>query len=248
MEQRMNAVNLTKTVLIIREDELSGYLVEQYLSKDGWRTIVMKWGQQCMRILGDDPPDLTILELRTQSARTEYLCQRIRERSHVPIIAVMPPKADLKPIGVLYQGADDYLMSPIDPDELVAKAHAVYRRSAIYVNQASHSVSYGYGRLLIDYRRLYVQIDGRQVALTNTEYSLLTTICEGINRILTRTELMRNILGYRSEVDTRSIDVHIKNIRRKLEANPREPEILLTVRGRGYKIGLTKDKMNENVV
>lgn len=238
----------TKTVLIVREEESESRLVEQCLYKDGWRTVIVSWGEQAIRMLGDEPPDLTILELRTQSAWAEELCRKIRERSHVPIIAVMPLKSDSSPIGILYHGADAYLVSPINPDELVAKAHAVYRRSAIYINQASHLVSYGCGRLVIDYRKRDVRIDGRHVMLTNTEYTLLTTICEGISRILTRSELMRNILGYRIEVDTRSIDVHIKNIRRKLEANPREPEILLTVRGRGYKIGLSKDNANESAV
>lgn len=176
------------------------------------------------------------------------MCRKIRERSHVPIIVVVTLKSNWNPIDALYHGADDYVVSPIDPDEFVAKAHVVYRRSWVYINQVPHSVSYGRGRLIIDYRRQDVQFDGRQVILTNTEYALLKTICESTNRTLTRSELMRNILGYRIEVDTRSIDVHIKNIRRKLEANPREPEIVLTVRGSGYKMGLSKDKLNESAI
>ena len=238
----------TKTVLIIKEDELQCSLVEPYLHKDGWRTLVVSKGQSFMRMLGDDPPNLAILELRTQSACAEHLCRKIRERSHVPIIVVVPLKSNWNPIDALYHGADDYVVSPIDPDEFVAKAHVVYRRSWVYINQVPHSVSYGRGRLIIDYRRQDVQFDGRQVILTNTEYALLKTICESTNRTLTRSELMRNILGYRIEVDTRSIDVHIKNIRRKLEANPREPEIVLTVRGSGYKMGLSKDKLNESAI
>ncbi|WP_217591688.1 response regulator transcription factor [Cohnella sp. GbtcB17] len=238
----------TKTVLIIKEEAWESHLAEQSLCKDGWRTIAVNWGPHGMRLFEDEPPDLAILKLKADSACAENLCQKIRERSHVPIIVVLPLMSDASALSVLYQGADAYLLSPVNPDELVAKAHAAYRRSAIYMNQVSHYASYGRGRLVIDYRKSNVGIDGRQVMLTNTEYALLTTICEGMNRILTRSELMRHILGYRSEVDTRSIDVHIKNIRRKLEANPREPEIVLTVRGRGYKLGLSKDDINESAV
>lgn len=91
----------TKTVLIIKEDELQSSLVEPYLRKDGWRTLVVGEGQSYMRILGDDPPNLAILEPGTQSVYAEYLCRKIRERSHVPIIVVVPLKSDWNPIGVL---------------------------------------------------------------------------------------------------------------------------------------------------
>ncbi len=232
-----------KKVLIVEDEEKIVEVIKAYLEKDGWATSVAYNGEKAFTMFMEDPPNLVILDLMLGSMSGEQLTEKIRQRTNTPIIMITSKSRESDRISGLYLGADDYIVKPFSPNELVARAHAVYRRATPnVVGNESKLLSFDGGRIQIDTNKMIVYMDGIDIKVTNTEYKLLISMAQNREKIFTRGDLLYFVQGYRYVGDPRSIDAHIKNIRYKIEKDPKAPQVLLTVFGKGYKFGVNKDE------
>jgi DNA-binding response OmpR family regulator len=170
----------------------------------------------------------------------EEVAREVRAFSSLPILMLTAKAAEEDRIRGLELGADDYLTKPFSPRELVLRVKAILRRSG-GDDQEDGPIVFGGGRLRIDDARREVQADGKPVALTPTEYGILAALARVPGRIYSRYELINRVRGYEFDGYERTIDSHVKNLRRKLERDPHEPELVLTALGVGYRLGVSRD-------
>jgi DNA-binding response OmpR family regulator len=217
-------------ILVVEDEKKIAELVSAYLEKEKFTVTVAETGQRAISVLKDGF-DLVILDLMLPDMDGEDICRTIREDSDVPII-MLTAKSDeedrIKGLGI---GADDYIVKPFSPRELVARVKALLRR----VRGARDSISFNKGDLIIDPVRFEVIKKGAPAVLTPTEFKLLHRLAEHPRQVFTRLQLVNVILGYDFEGYDRTIDAHVKNIRHKIEDNQRSPVYLRTVYGLGYK-------------
>lgn len=221
-------------ILVVEDEEKIAEIVRAYLEKDGFRVTVAETGQKAISVLKDGF-DLIILDLMLPDITGEDICQTIRMDSDLPIIMLTAKSEEEDRIKGLGMGADDYVVKPFSPRELVARVKALLRRT----KGSKKTICFSKGNFIIDSSRFEVEKDGSPVILTPTEFKLLHCLAERPGQIFTRLQLVNVILGYDFEGYDRTIDAHIKNIRHKIEDNPRNPSYIKTVYGIGYKfIGL----------
>lgn len=221
-------------ILVVEDEEKIAEIVRAYLEKDGFRVTVAETGQKAISVLKDGF-DLIILDLMLPDISGEDICQTIRMDSDLPIIMLTAKSEEEDRIKGLSIGADDYVVKPFSPRELVARVKALLRRT----KGSKKTICFSKGNFIIDSSRFEVKKDGSLVVLTPTEFKLLHCLAERPGQIFTRLQLVNVILGYDFEGYDRTIDAHIKNIRHKIEDNPRNPSYIKTVYGVGYKfIGL----------
>lgn len=221
-------------ILVVEDEEKIAEIVRAYLEKDGFRVTVAETGQKAISVLKDGF-DLIILDLMLPDITGEDICQTIRMDSDLPIIMLTAKSEEEDRIKGLGMGADDYVVKPFSPRELVARVKALLRRT----KGSKKTICFSKGNFIIDSSRFEVKKDGSPVVLTPTEFKLLHCLAERPGQIFTRLQLVNVILGYDFEGYDRTIDAHIKNIRHKIEDNPRNPSYIKTVYGIGYKfIGL----------
>lgn len=221
-------------ILVVEDEEKIAEIVRAYLEKEGFRVTVAETGQKAISVLKDGF-DLIILDLMLPDITGEDICQTIRRDSDLPIIMLTAKSEEEDRIKGLSIGADDYVVKPFSPRELVARVKALLRRT----KGAKKTIRFSRGNFIIDSSRFEVEKDGSPVILTPTEFKLLHCLAERPGQIFTRLQLVNVILGYDFEGYDRTIDAHIKNIRHKIEDNPRNPSYIKTVYGIGYKfIGL----------
>jgi DNA-binding response OmpR family regulator len=180
-------------------------------------------------------PDLVVLDLMLPDIPGEEVARSLRTISEVPIIMLTAKAEETDRVAGLRLGADDYVVKPFSPLELVARVDAVLRRSRAGVKDGS--ASYESGRLLIDEAAREVRLDGDSVALTKSEFDLLLALAAQPGKAFSRYELVARVHGYDYEGYERTIDVHVKNLRSKLAEDPKDPTFVLTVPGIGYKFG-----------
>jgi DNA-binding response OmpR family regulator len=190
---------------------------------------------------GDARPDLIVLDLGLPDVPGEAVAHELRATSDVPIVMLTARADERDRIAGLELGADDYVTKPFSPRELVLRVQAVLRRRAPVTTSASGPLSFGDGRLTIDDDRHEVVAGGVSVELTPTEWGLLRTLARTPGRVFSRYELINEVRGYEFEGYERTIDSHVKNLRRKLEPDPHDPKVILTVLGAGYRLGLRRD-------
>lgn len=224
-------------ILVVEDEKKIAELVSAYLEKERFTVTVAETGQRAISVLKDGF-DLVILDLMLPDMDGEDICRTIREDSDVPII-MLTAKSDeedrIKGLGI---GADDYIVKPFSPRELVARVKALLRR----VRGARDSISFNKGDLIIDPVRFEVIKKGALAVLTPTEFKLLHRLAEHPRQVFTRLQLVNVILGYDFEGYDRTIDAHVKNIRHKIEDNQRSPVYLRTVYGLGYKFAGLPDE------
>jgi DNA-binding response OmpR family regulator len=222
------------SILVVEDEEKIAEIVKAYLEKDGFSVTVAETGQKALSVLKDGF-DLVILDLMLPDIAGEDICQTIRKDSDLPIIMLTAKSEEEDRIKGLGIGADDYVVKPFSPREVVARVKALLRR----VKGSKKSISFNNGNLIIDSLRFEVTKGGSLVVLTPTEFKLLQCLTERSGQVFTRLQLVNIILGYDFEGYDRTIDAHIKNIRHKIEDDPRVPSYIKTVYGVGYKfIGL----------
>jgi DNA-binding response OmpR family regulator len=220
-----------KTILIIEDEPAIARLIRDYLERAGLATITAADGDAGLARARADKPDLILLDLGLPRRDGLDVAREIRKTSEVPIIAVTARGDETDRIVGLELGADDYVVKPFSPKELVARVRAVLRRSEVPVTE---DVIRG-GALEIDVARMRVKIEERVVDLTATEFQLLTTLARTPGRVYTRSQLLDAIHGVAFEAYERAIDTHVRNIRRKIEPIPEEPRYVQTVHGVGYR-------------
>ncbi len=228
------------TVLVVEDERKIRDLVRGYLEREGLGVLTTESGAEAIALVRDSRPDLVILDLRLPDVPGEEVAREVRGFSRVPILMLTSKASEEDRIHGLELGADDYLTKPFSPRELVLRAQAILRRSG-EPGGSETPPSFGDGRLVVDESRREVRIDGAPVALTPTEFGLLAALALTPGRVYSRYELINRVRGYEFEGYERTIDSHVKNLRRKVERNPRAPEIVLTVLSAGYRLGLRRD-------
>ncbi|MEU0721806.1 response regulator transcription factor [Streptomyces lavendulocolor] len=231
----------TATVLVVDDELKLRALVRDYLEREGYGVLEASEGRAALDLARTAHPDLVILDLGLPGLPGEEVARLLRKTSDVPIVMLTAKAAESDRVMGLRLGADDYVVKPFSPRELVARIEAVLRRTRGARAAAEEAaVCYGSGWLRIDTERREVQADGRPVELTRTEFDLLTALASRPGRAWTRMELVGRVQGHTFEAYERTIDVHVKNLRRKLGDTP-PSRVVVTVPGVGYKLGLDKD-------
>ena len=223
------------TRILLVEDEPSLVETVRYaLEREGFGVIVARDGQEALERFAAEPPDLVLLDLMLPAVSGLDVCRRIRETSMVPIVIVTAKDAEADKVAGLELGADDYVTKPFSVRELVSRVRANLRRSQMAVPDAAGDVLTG-GPIRLDAARHEVTVRGDPVAFPPKEFELLESFLRSPGRLLTRERLIQRIWGGDYVGDTKTLDVHVKRLRQKIERDPHEPEHLLTVRGLGYK-------------
>lgn len=217
-------------ILVVEDESKIADIVKAYLEKEGFRVTVAGTGHKAVSLLKESF-DLIILDLMLPDMDGEDICVTIRNDSDVPVIMLTAKSEEEERIKGLGLGADDYVVKPFSPRELVARVKALLRRAG----GASTKASFNKGDLVIDSLRFEISKKGAEVVLTPTEFKLLQCLASHPGQVFSRLQLVNVILGYDFEGYDRTIDAHIKNIRHKIEDNQRDPTYIKTVYGVGYK-------------
>ncbi|MBX6377621.1 MAG: response regulator transcription factor [Clostridia bacterium] len=227
--------------MLVADDEAKiRDVVAAYLEREGFRVLTAATGAEALTAAARDTPDLVILDLMLPDGDGEAVCRTLRRASDVPVIMLTAKSAVDDRVQGLAAGADDYVVKPFSPKELVARVHAVLRRARAD-GLLAERLSYRDGDLCIDARSRSVLKRGRPVALTATEFRLLTTLARRPGRVFSRDELIRAVLGDDYQGSDRNVDAHIKNLRHKIEDDPRRPVYVQTVYGAGYRFAERAD-------
>jgi DNA-binding response OmpR family regulator len=228
-----------KTVLVVEDDRHTADLVALYLEREGFKALIADDGQQGIALARQHRPDLVILDLMLPKVDGWEVCRRLRQMSEVPVIMLTARDEEIDRVAGLTMGADDYVIKPFSPRELVARVIAVLRRARSSDGPSGQVLRHGDIHLDLNKRRLYV--GQRTVDLTHHEYQLLAALMQTPGKVFTRDELLECIYpkGEALVID-RVVDVHIGKLRKKIETNPSEPSHILTVRGIGYRFAEKK--------
>ena len=222
-----------KTILVVDDEPKIAALARDYLEHAGFAVVTAADGRSALDAVGRARPDLVVLDLGLPEVDGLDVTRSIRRDSSLPIVMLTARDDEIDKLLGLELGADDYLTKPFSPRELVARVKAVLRRVDAGRTEATEVIRAG--DVTLDVPRMRVEVAGRPVELTPTEFQLLATMAAQPGRIFTRSQLLDAVHGVAFESYERAIDTHIKNIRRKLEPDPREPRHVLTVYGVGYR-------------
>ncbi len=225
-----------KRIVVIDDEQSVREVVQAYLEKDGYHVFVAGNGSDGLALAERMNPALIVLDLMLPDVSGEEICSEIRSRSDVPILMLTAKASEEERVAGLVSGADDYLVKPFSPRELVARVRAVLRRTQGVETPLVETLSFAGGRLEIDTVQHVVKRDGAAVELTPNEYKLLVTLARYPGRAYSRFELINRVQGYDYEGYERTIDVHVKNLRKKIEPDPTHPRYVETVMGVGYKL------------
>jgi DNA-binding response OmpR family regulator len=218
-------------VLVIDDDVKTVELVKLYLDRDGYQVLTAHNGLEALRVAREGYPDLIVLDLMLPDIDGLEICRTLRRESAVPIIMLTARTTDQDKLIGLDLGADDYVTKPFSPKELVARVRAVLRR--LPGERGPEEIKTG--KLSMNFGTHEAWFAGRSLNLTSVEFKLLRIFAKEPGRVFSRTSLIEEALGYDFEGFDRTIDVHILNLRRKLEPDPNHPRYIKTVYGVGYK-------------
>ncbi len=220
-------------ILVVDDEKQIVDIVKAYLQKEGFRVIIAHDGRSALELVQRQPPDLIVLDLMLPGVSGWDICRILRKKSNIPIIMLTARDDVTDRIVGLELGADDYVTKPFDPKELVSRVKAVLRRSEgkMITKPIIHI-----GDLIINTEMRLVQRGDKTIELTPIEYELLTVLADNPGRVYSRLQLLDNIQGDSYEGYERTIDSHIKNLRKKIEPDPNHPSYIMTVYGVGYKL------------
>jgi two-component system alkaline phosphatase synthesis response regulator PhoP len=231
-----------QSVLVVEDEPRIAAIAADYLRHAGYDVAIATDGVQGLELARTSSPDLVVLDVRLPKLDGFDVARAIRERSAVPIIMVTARVEEADRLRGLEIGADDYVTKPFSPRELVARVKAVLRRASRHANHGNDGANpdnnIHLGDLVLDPQRLAVTRDRESIDLTATEFRLLALLARHPGRVFTRSQLLdviRGPGGDDGEAFDRAVDAHVKNLRRKLEADTRDPRYILTVYGVGYK-------------
>ncbi len=222
---------ISKTILVVDDDIHIGELVKLYLQKEDYRVQIVTDGEEAVKVFSEIAPHLVILDLMLPGMDGLEVCREIRKLSHIPIIMLTAKGESFDKVLGLEMGADDYVVKPFDPKELVARVRAVLRRSEPYEMEKLQIVFPG---LVVDKGRYIIKVDEQDISATPKEIELLYFLADHPDQVFTREQLLEHIWGYDYMGDSRTVDVHIKRLREKLGEENSFWKIK-TVWGVGYK-------------
>jgi two-component system response regulator RegX3 len=221
-------------VLVVEDESSYSEALSYVLHKEGFDVAVAETGPDALSEFERSGADIVLLDLMLPGLSGTEVCRRIRATSSVPIIMVSAKDTEVDKVVGLELGADDYVTKPYSPRELVARIRAVLRRGM--PDDLDDGAALEAGRIRMDVERHMVTVDGEAVQLPLKEFELLEYFMRNVGRVLTRGQLIDRVWGADYVGDTKTLDVHVKRLRAKIENNPAEPVILTTVRGLGYKL------------
>jgi two-component system, OmpR family, alkaline phosphatase synthesis response regulator PhoP len=233
------AASQAQTVLVVEDEPSIASFVSLYLTNAGYRVRAVGSGADALAQVEAEQPALIVLDLMLPDLDGIEVCRRIRQRRDIPILMLTARDEDVDKIIGLEVGADDYMTKPFNPRELVARVKSILRRAAP-PERAAESAQLRHGDLLVDAGRREAHVGGEEIRLAPKEFDLLWELLDHRGLVLTRDQLLERVWGYTFAGDTRTVDVHVRQLRRKLgEASP-----IVTVWGVGYKVAPARDSVN----
>jgi DNA-binding response OmpR family regulator len=226
---------MNKKVLIVDDDLSVQEVTRAYLERDGYLVYVAGTAGEGLALAEKVKPGLIVLDLMLPDRSGEDVCREIRSRSDVPILMLTAKASEDERVTGLAIGADDYLTKPFSPRELVGRVRAILRRTQPEIPLVE-VLAFDDGALEIDTVQHVVRRDGVEVELTPNEYKLLQTLARYPGRVYSRFELISHVQGYDYDGYERTIDAHVKNLRKKIEPDPKQPRYIETVFGAGYRL------------
>ncbi|WP_188195385.1 response regulator transcription factor [Nonomuraea sp. SYSU D8015] len=227
-------------VLVVEDEESFSDALSYMLRKEGFEVSVAATGPEALDTFDRNGADLVLLDLMLPGLPGTEVCRSLRQRSKVPVIMLTAKDSEIDKVVGLELGADDYVTKPFSSRELVARIRAVLRRQGDVVEELETAVL-AVGPVRMDVDRHVVAVRGEQVQLPLKEFELLEVLLRNAGRVLTRGQLIDRVWGADYVGDTKTLDVHVKRLRAKIESDPSNPRCILTVRGLGYKFDAVED-------
>ena len=218
-------------IMVVDDDQDLAEMLAIVLTGEGMEVDLVGRGDEVMEIFRATPPDLVLLDIMLPGIDGIEVCKQIRAESMVPIVMLTAKGETADVVKGLEFGADDYIVKPFQPGELIARIKTRLRRVP------SSTAALNLGEVSIDFVAHEVKRDGRVIALTRLEFDLLAALAKEPGRVFTRDALLSEVWGYRQTADTRLVNVHVQRLRSKIERDPDNPELVMTVRGVGYRAG-----------
>ena len=231
---------MTATVLVVEDERKLRDFIRTYLENAGFTVLSTGSGAEALTMAAAAAPDLVVLDLGLPDVPGETVARELRATARTPLLMLTAKSSEEDRIRGLELGADDYVTKPFSPRELVLRVQAILRRGGPGA-AATTAASYGGGELVIDEPRRAVRVRGAAAELTPTEWGVLVALATVPGRVYSRFELINRVRGYEFEGYERTVDSHVKNLRRKIEDDPGNPRIVQTVLGGGYRLGLARD-------
>lgn len=224
---------MSRKILVVDDEPQIIKVLKAYLEKAGYQVLTASDGNAALTVFDKEKPDFLILDLNLPGMDGLDVCREIRRDSNIPILMLTARVEEADKLIGLELGADDYVVKPFSPREIVARVKTIFRRSS---DKTEKMETIQVGDLVIDLLKHTVKIANKPIELTPTEFEILVVLAKQPNRVFSRLQIMEQAQGNAFEGYERTIDAHIKNIRIKMEPNPREPVYIQTVFGLGYKL------------
>lgn len=237
---------MSQKILLVDDETMISEVLEAYLVKEGYQVFMSENGLDALRKADSVQPDLIVLDLMLPDISGEEVCRLLRKESDVPILMLTAKSGEDERINGIVIGADDYVTKPFSPREVVVRIQAILRRAAKVAQANSEQLSFNRRELIIDLIKKEILLNNQSINVTPIEYRLLSNMAKYPGRVYSRMDLLDKIQedGFSYEGYERSIDTHIKNLRKKVESDARDPKYILTVFGMGYKFGGVPDAKN----
>jgi DNA-binding response OmpR family regulator len=224
---------MSERILVVDDEPALRDAVGYALRSEGYEVTTIGDGESAVELVSADPPDVVVLDVMLPGLSGVEVCRRLRDTVDIPIVMLTARDAEVDRVMGLEAGADDYVTKPFSMAELVSRVRAILRRRDLD-RRGLGAITVG--DLTLDPQRHRIVIEGRQVDVTPSEFTVLSLLASIPDRVFSRREIMQRLWDSQYVGDQRACDVHISNLRRKIERDPQRPERLLTVRGTGYKL------------
>jgi DNA-binding response OmpR family regulator len=226
----------SSTILLVDDEDSVQKLLTYPLERDGFRVVAARDGEEALRLFAEEQVDLVVLDIMLPKLDGLEVCKRLRAESSVPIIMLTARDDEFDTVLGLELGADDYITKPFSIREFRSRVRALLRRAGAPRRDPAGADPLVAGSVTLDPDRREARVDGRALDLTYVEFELLRTLVAQPGKVFSRRGLLQAIWGDSSYREPRTIDVHVRHLREKLEQDPSEPELILTVRGAGYRL------------
>jgi DNA-binding response OmpR family regulator len=226
----------SSTILLVDDEDSVQKLLTYPLERDGFRVVSARDGEEALMLFADQAVDLVVLDIMLPKLDGLEVCKRMRAESSVPIIMLTARDDEFDTVLGLELGADDYITKPFSIREFRSRVRALLRRAGASRREVPEGEPLVAGALHVDLDRREARVDGRSLDLTYVEFELLRTLVAQPGKVFSRRALLQAIWGDSSYREPRTIDVHVRHLREKVEQDPSEPELILTVRGAGYRL------------
>jgi len=227
---------MSAKIMIVEDDPAIQRSVRYFLESNGYTVVTVSTGEEALRIVTEEQPDLILLDIVLPGMSGLEVCQQIRKKIYIPIIMLTAKSEEIDKVLGLEMGADDYVTKPFGDRELLARIRAQLRRATVYDTPQETGRVIQVGPLRIDEAAREVTVNEQPVDLTPKEYDLLYVLAANAGRVLERETLLDKVWGESVYLDSRTLDVHVRRLRLKIEADPSQPNLLVTVPGVGYKM------------